>query len=81
MDQVDLVHMVQMNVAEAKAKLSQLIDQAESGADVVIARAGRPAVRLVAVDDVPPRELGFLALEVGDDLFAPLAEDELERWE
>lgn len=37
----------QLNIAEAKAKLSELIDLALQGGDVVIARAGKPVVRLV----------------------------------
>jgi prevent-host-death family protein len=38
---------IQMNIAEAKAKLSELIARAEDGEEVLIARAGKPAVRLV----------------------------------
>lgn len=34
---------------EAKTKLSQLVQRAESGEDIVIARNGNPAVRLVPV--------------------------------
>lgn len=37
-----------VNVHQAKSQLSKLIEQAESGEEVVIARAGKPAVRLVA---------------------------------
>ncbi len=39
----------QVNVAEAKAKLSDLVKRAANGEDIVIARAGKPQVRLVAV--------------------------------
>ena len=46
--------MVQVNLYEAKTHLSRLVAQAEAGEDVVIARAGRPAVRLVVVPDVRP---------------------------
>ena len=34
---------------EAKTKLSQLVERAEAGEDVVIARNGTPVARLVAV--------------------------------
>jgi prevent-host-death family protein len=34
---------------EAKTKLSQLVERAEAGEDIVIARKGTPAVRLVPV--------------------------------
>ncbi len=37
-----------VNVHEAKSQLSKLIEQVEAGEDVVIARAGKPAVRLIA---------------------------------
>ncbi len=40
---------VQMNVFEAKAKLSELIEAALAGDEVLIARAGRPVVKLVPV--------------------------------
>lgn len=35
---------------EAKTKLSQLVARAEDGEDIVIARNGEPAVRLVPVE-------------------------------
>jgi prevent-host-death family protein len=34
---------------EAKTKLSQLVERAEAGEDIVIARNGEPVVRLVPV--------------------------------
>ncbi len=49
----------QVNLAEAKAKLSDLIERAVNGEDVVIARAGKPRARLVAVPQrSEPREPG-----------------------
>lgn len=39
----------QFNIAEAKAKLSELLDRALSGEDIVIARAGKPLARLTPV--------------------------------
>jgi prevent-host-death family protein len=41
--------MTQIGMHEAKTKLSQLVERAERGEDIVIARNGKPAVRLVAV--------------------------------
>jgi prevent-host-death family protein len=40
---------MEVNVHEAKSSLSKLIVRAEAGEEVIIARAGRPAVRLVPV--------------------------------
>ncbi len=39
--------MTQFNVAEAKARFSELVQKAVSGEDVVIARDNRPLLRLV----------------------------------
>lgn len=73
-----------VNVHEAKARLSALIAAAEHGEDVSIARAGKPAVKLVPV--TPPvaavRTFGTLpGLHVPDDFDAPLPDAELEAWE
>jgi prevent-host-death family protein len=72
---------IQMNVAEAKAKLSELLDAATAGNEVVIARSGRAIARLVPIDQPPDRTLGFLPLEIDDELFAPMNDDELRAWE
>jgi prevent-host-death family protein len=39
--------MAQVGMHEAKTKLSQLVERAEAGEDVVIARNGKPVARLV----------------------------------
>lgn len=38
-----------VNIAEAKARLSELVDKAANGEEVLIARDHRPVARLVAV--------------------------------
>lgn len=38
---------------EAKTNLSQLVERAEAGEDVVIQRNGKPVARLVAIDEEP----------------------------
>lgn len=45
---------VQYNVLEARNQLSKLIDAAAAGEEVVIAKRGKPTVKLVKVDDEPP---------------------------
>ncbi len=56
---------MQMNLHDAKTHLSRYVDQAVAGEEVVIARAGKPLVRLVPVEPPPlPRRLGFLAGQV-----------------
>lgn len=68
------------NVAEAKAQLSRLLDEAVAGGDVVLARNGTPLVRLVPITAPQQRTLGFLGLDTPDDRFAPLAGDDLVGW-
>jgi len=47
------------NIHEAKSQLSKLVDRALEGEEVIIARAGKPMVRLVPVrQDDAPREGG-----------------------
>ena len=41
--------MAQVGMHEAKTKLSQLVERAESGEDIVISRNGKPVARLVPV--------------------------------
>jgi len=74
----------QVNIHEAKTRLSQLIEQVEAGDEVVIARAGSPVVRLVAVDAQSPRRvLGTLAgrVQLPPDFNAPLPEALLDAFE
>jgi prevent-host-death family protein len=48
-----------MNIREAKSQLSKLVERALEGEDEIIARAGKPMVRLVPVrDDGTPRRGG-----------------------
>ena len=42
--------MIRANVHEAKSQLSKLIERAEAGEEVVIARNGKPVVRLTPID-------------------------------
>lgn len=61
-----------INIHEAKTHLSKLIDQAVHGQPFVIAKAGKPLVKVCRLDatDQPRRQrLGFLAgqIEVPDD--------------
>ena len=57
--------MVTVNIHEAKTQLSKLIDLAVKGEAFVIAKAGKPLVKVVALDTAPtPQRLGFLAGEI-----------------
>lgn len=53
--------MVTVNIHEAKTQLSKLVDRAAKGEPFIIARAGKPLVKVVALDaPKTPRRLGFL---------------------
>ncbi|HYK04361.1 MAG TPA: type II toxin-antitoxin system prevent-host-death family antitoxin [Thermoanaerobaculia bacterium] len=59
-----------VNIHEAKTQLSRLVERAARGEAFVIAKAGKPLVKVSAID-VPsePKRLGFLngEIEVPDD--------------
>ena len=72
----------QVNVQDAKTRLSELLGRVERGEQITIARAGKPIARLVAVDAPAKRELGFVAGgAIPDSFFDELPDDELARWE
>lgn len=50
-----------VNIHEAKTHFSRFVEQAEAGEEIVIARAGKPVARLVALvgDAARPRKLGL----------------------
>jgi len=77
---------ITMNIQDAKARLSALVADAEQGNDIVIARAGRPIVRLVPITDEPtPRRLGIFATKLSPqsiaESLAPLSADEIALWD
>lgn len=55
----------QVNIHAAKTHFSKLVEEVEAGADIVIARAGKPVMRLVKYEPqeleerAVPRALGF----------------------
>jgi prevent-host-death family protein len=66
------------NIHEAKTNLSQLVDSALSGEDIVISKRGKATVRLVPVEVIKPvRQRGVLRgrIEISDDFDAPLPDD------
>lgn len=52
-----------VNIHEAKTHLSRLIERAAQGESFIIAKAGKPMVRVVSIDAKPvkkPQRLGFM---------------------
>jgi len=72
---------VTVNMGEAKTRLSQLVDMAERGSDVVIARNGTPAVRLTPIEVRRPN-FGFAPRDFSSntDYLEPMSEEELSLW-
>lgn len=73
-----------INLYEAKTTLSQLVERAASGEEIIIAKAGRPLARLVPLSNpTRPRPLGLLAGQVAihQDFDAPLPDDLLRAFQ
>lgn len=69
-----------LNIHEAKTHLSRLVEQAAAGETVIIAKAGKPLVKLVPVEAVQkPKRIGFLdgQFNVPDD-FDTMDQAEIE---
>jgi prevent-host-death family protein len=72
----------QINLQDAKARLSSLLARVERGEDIIIARGGRPIARLTALEPPKQREVGFVPdLALPYEFFDSLPEDELRLWE
>ncbi len=73
-----------VNIYEAKTRLSQLVDKAASGEDVVVSRNGRPLVRITRLE-LPQRHIKFGLLKgrvtIATDFDAPLPDQVLAAFE
>ncbi len=72
-----------VNIHKAKTHLSRLVEDAAAGEEVVIAKAGRPVARLVALAATTRvRKVGVLKgkLALPDDFDAPLSAEELREF-
>jgi len=72
-----------INIHQAKTQLSKLVEAAAKGESFVIAKAGRPVAKVMALDapsGAKVRRIGFLAgqISVPDD-FDQMGRDEIER--
>jgi prevent-host-death family protein len=69
-----------VNIHEAKTHLSRLVEEAANGEPFVIAKAGKPKVKVVRLDhgkDILKRRVGFMKGQytVPDDIKKPFAEE------
>ena len=69
-----------VNVHQAKAQLSELLERVARGEEIVIAKRGKPFVRLVRVEDRAPRCPGIAKGRLTEAFFEPLPDEELEAW-
>jgi len=72
-----------VNIHEAKTQLSKLVEEASKGEGFVIAKAGKPVVKVIALNaptGAQVRRLGFMAgqISVPDD-FDRMGHEEIER--
>jgi prevent-host-death family protein len=72
-----------VNMHEAKTHLSKLVAKAVQGEPFVIAKAGKPLVKVTAIDELemkPERRIGFLEgkIKVPDD-FKAIGREEIEE--
>jgi prevent-host-death family protein len=74
---------MEVNIYAAKTHLSRLIDQVNSGEEVVITRHGRAVARLVPAEGKPKRKLGTLKGKIwmSEDFDAPLPDEMLKLFE
>ena len=79
------VNTLQVNIYEAKTRLSELVEQARQGATVVIAKNGTPMAKLVGLDAAPKRQIIFGLMKgefvEADDFDAPLPDELLALFE
>jgi prevent-host-death family protein len=72
-----------VNIHEAKTHLSRLVEEAAEGTEIIIAKAGKPRARLIAVrPSRVKRKFGSMKgqIWISDDFDAPLSDEELRLW-
>jgi prevent-host-death family protein len=77
--------MKQLNLAEAKAKFSELVDAAARGDGTIIAKSGTPVAMLVPLNHArhAPIKFGTLKgkIRIADNFDDPLPDDVLDAFE
>ncbi len=73
-----------INIHEAKTHLSRIVDEVAAGAEVIIAKAGKPLARLSPLVGVrKPKRLGLLKgkIRVPKDFNSPLDDEIIGEFE
>jgi prevent-host-death family protein len=75
--------MRKVNIHEAKTTLSRLVEAAEAGEKIILARAGRPVAQIVRLDRPGGIRLGTLKGRIPAELLEtidqPMSREDLER--
>ena len=72
-----------VNIYQAKSQLSALLEKAQAGEEIVIARAGKPVARLTPIVATESRSgvryggINYKKLKLSGDFHAPLTDDDL----
>lgn len=72
----------QINIHEAKTQMSKLVERAQGGEEIIIAKAGKPVARIVPLEKVK-RKLGLLdgKIKIPDDFNDALPDEILAQFE
>jgi prevent-host-death family protein len=76
--------MIQVDIHEAKAHFSKLIERVTRGEEFIIVRAGKPVARLTTIEPFErDRRFGVMKgkATVDERFFDPLPQDESAAWE
>lgn len=69
-----------LKLHEAKARLSELIDEVSRGEEVIISRHGQPVAKLSGLAAPDQRELGFYPIVFESDLLEPTPDEITETF-
>lgn len=72
----------QLNLYDAKARLSALVEEAAAGAEIIIAKGGKPKAKLVPLRQAGRRKPGSAKgkIQIADDFDAPLPDAMLDAF-
>ena len=74
---------VQVNIYEAKSKLSKLINRVIAGEEVIVAKSGKPVAKIVPLEkSIQDRKPGSAKgkIIIAEDFDAPLPDDILKEF-
>ena len=71
-----------INVHEAKAQFSKLLEQAHAGQEIILTKAGKPYARMMPLAPAAQKRQRGRVKSINDEaFFDPLPDAELKAWE